>query len=101
MTEWIKRHFTIGGLVTLLTALATLVTVIGSAYVFADDMQETQQVVKQNTNVIEQNMKHAERTDIHHSNEELDLKYVSKPVFEQFQVQLFKQLDRIEERLER
>jgi hypothetical protein len=101
MNDWLKKHFTIGGLVTLATAIATLITLVGALYVFADDMTETQLVVEKNTTVIEANMKHTERTDVHHTNEGLELKFVSKPVFEQFQVQLFKQLDRIEERLEK
>ena len=105
-----KEHFTVGGAITLLTAVATLFAVVGAVFVFADDMGETQKEVTLMKTHISVNTKHAEKTDIHHTGKDLTESFVTKPIFEayqasqkdldeQFQTQLFIQLKRIEGKL--
>ena len=101
MKAWIQKHFTLSGIITLITVIATLISVIGAVYLFADEVKTHDKAIIWMKPRIEANTKHSERTDIHPVKDILAEKYVSKPVFDQFQKQLFNQLDRLEEKLDK
>lgn len=101
MKAWMQKNFTIGGIITLITMIATLFSVIGAVYLFADKVDQHEISIIWMKPKIEANMKHTERTDIHPIKDVIAEKYVSKPVFDQFQKQLFNQLDRLEEKLDK
>ena len=111
MKTWFQQHFTVGGMFTLVTAILTLLSVVGGLYVFADDIGETQEDVKALKVESKENTKHAERTDIHHTGERLVETFVTEPIFtaykesqkqldDQFQKQLFIQLERMEKKMD-
>jgi len=112
MKAFIQKHFTVGGIITLITAFCTLFAVVGGLYVFADDIGETQVEVVTIKKAVVLNTKHSERTDIHHTGERLVETFVTEPIFaaykesekqldEQFQKQLFIQLERMEKKLDK
>ena len=109
--SFFQKHFTPTGALTLVTAILTLLSVVGGLYVYADDIEETGVVVE--TLVIQAglNTKHTEKTDIHHTGKDLVETFVTKPIFEAYKKsskeldeqrfeQLFKQLDRVEKKLD-
>lgn len=108
--NWFQRHFTVGGVITILTIL---ITGIGTVYVFADDVKEDKAALKAHTKdghphtVIK--MVDEQEIILTQLKEDLDKK-LDQDVFNQyqesqreleaqFQKQLFQQLERIEGKL--
>jgi len=110
MTTWFKKHFTVGGVITLITALCTLFAVVGSVYVFRDDMGELQADFNTHTSdghpqaVIKEVEKNVVALEgLSQSLEKkldtslfLAYQQSQKDLQDQFQKQLFQQLERIE-----
>ena len=113
MKAWMQKHFTVGGIATLITMFITFLTVVGAVFIFADDVKEDARELKVHkkdghpATVIK--MVDEQKIVLSQLKSDVDKK-LNTEVFEayqisqkeldsQFQKQLFQQLDRLEQKI--